>query len=384
MKPVRLAAFALPFAFIVLTFVPATGASEETDLKKVPIQDYDPVPMLKTDTDLVEKAKYPAVDIHNHLRRADTPAKVDEMIQAMNETNVAAVVNLDGGLGETLAKNIERMNKRYPGRFIQFMRLDWSRIDEPGFGETMAHELEKGVQMGAQGLKISKQLGLGARDKTGELIRVDDTRLDPVWAKCGELGLPVAIHIADPVAFWTPLDTKNERLIELMDHPQWVYGPEFPSREELLRQRNTIIERHPDTKFIALHIAGAAEDLKRVGGWLDKYPNMYVETGARISELGRQPYSARRFFIKYQDRILFGTDTTPISGHKLAKDGQEMYRIHWRWFETDDEYFDVSKTHHLQALWRAYGIFLPDEVLKKLYYENAVRLVPDLKVSVRP
>ncbi|HUV14821.1 MAG TPA: amidohydrolase family protein [Acidobacteriota bacterium] len=384
MKPVILVVFALLLAFIVLTFVPTTGASEETDLKKVPIQDYDPVPMLKTDVNLVDKAKYPAVDIHNHLRRADTPARVDEMIRAMNETGVTAVVNLDGGWGEALEKNIERMNKRYPGRFIQFMRLDWSRIDEPGFGETMARELEKGVQMGAQGLKISKQLGLGVRDKTGELIRVDDPRLDPVWAKCGELKLPVAIHIADPVAFWTPLDTKNERLIELMDHPQWVYGPEFPSREELLRQRNTVIERHPNTTFIALHIAGAAEDLKRVGGWLDKYPNMCVETGARISELGRQPYTARLFFLKYQDRVLFGTDTTPLSGVKLAKDGQEMYRIHWRWFETDDEYFDVSKTHHLQALWRACGIYLPDEVLKKLYYGNAVRLVPDLKVSAMP
>jgi predicted TIM-barrel fold metal-dependent hydrolase len=358
-----------------------TGASEEADLKNVPIQDYDPVSMLKSGETVVEKAKFPAVDVHNHLRRADTPEKVDEMIRAMDDTNVAAVVNLDGGWGETLDKNIERLNKRYPGRFIQYMRIDWSRIDEPGFGETMAQELERGFKIGAQGLKISKTLGLRAKDKTGKLVRIDDPRLDPIWAKCGELGIPVSIHSADPVAFWTPLDTKNERLIELMDHPQWVYGPDSPSREELLRQRNAMIARHPNTNFVCVHVAGAPEDLERVGEWLDKYPNFYVDTSARIPEMGRQPYTARRFFMKYQDRILFGTDTTPISGHKLAKDGQEMFRIHWRWFETDDEYFDPRKTHHLQSLWRVCGIYLPDEVLKKIYYENAVRLIPGLKVS---
>ena len=357
------------------------AAAQEPDLKSVPIQDYDPVSMLRAGDTSVERAKFPAVDVHNHLRRADTPEKVDEAVRAMDATNVAAVVNLDGGWGETLDKNLERLNGRYPGRFIQFMRIDWSRIDEPGFGEAMAKELERGFKGGARGLKISKTLGLRAKDKTGKLLQVDDPRLDPIWAKCGELGIPVNIHTADPVAFWTPLDVKNERLIELMDHPQWVYGPEFPHREELLKQRNAIVQRHPSTNFVGLHMGGAPEDLERVGKWLDKYPNFYVETGARVPELGRQPYTARRFFLKYQDRILFGTDSTPIAGAKLAKDGQEMYRIHWRWFETDDEYFDARKTHHLQSLWRVYGVFLPDEVLRKLYYENAVRLIPGLKVA---
>lgn len=375
------AVFVLLLAVFLLVVPTGTGTAEELDLKNVPIQDYDPTSMLETGETPIEKASFPAVDVHNHLRRADTPEKVDEVIRAMDETNVAAVVNLDGGWGETLDKNIERLNKRYPGRFIQYMRIDWSRIDEPGFGEAMATELERGFKIGAQGLKISKTLGLRAKDKTGTLIRVDDARLDPIWAKCGQLGIPVELHIADPVAFWTPLDSKNERLIELMDHPQWLYGPGFPDRDELLEQRNAVIERHPKTNFIGLHVGGAPEDLARVGKWLDRYPNFYVETGARVPELGRQPYTARRFFLKYQDRILFGTDSTPISGAKLAKDGQEMYRVHWRWFETDDEYFDARKTHHLQALWRVYGIFLPDEVLKKLYYENAVRLIPGLSVS---
>jgi predicted TIM-barrel fold metal-dependent hydrolase len=375
------AVFVLVLSVSLLVLPTGTGTAEEPDLKNVPIQDYDPISMLKTGHTSVEKAKFPAVDVHNHFRRADTPEKIDEAIRAMDETNVAAVVNLDGGWGETLDKNIERMNKRYPGRFIQYMRIDWSRIDEPGFGEAMARELERGFKIGAQGLKISKTLGLRAKDKSGKLIRVDDPRLDPIWAMCGKLGIPVSIHTADPVAFWTPLDVRNERLIELMDHPQWVYGPEFPDRDELLEQRDRMVARHPNTNFIGVHVGGAPEDLKRVAGWLDKHPNFYVDTAARLPELGRQPYTARRFFLKYQDRILFGTDSTPIAGAKLAKDGQEMFRVHWRWFETDDEYFDPRNTHHLQSLWRVHGAFLPDEVLKKIYYENAVRLIPGLSVS---
>lgn len=363
-----------------------TNSSESqpdvTHLQNIPIQDYDPVSMLETEETQVERARLGAVDVHNHLRRAETAADVDEMVRAMDETNVAAVVNLDGGLGSNLQKNIQRMNKRYPGRFIQFMRIDWARIDEPGFGETMAEELETGFEMGAQGLKISKRLGLNVRDQSGQLVAIDDPRLDPIWAKCGELGIPVAIHIADPAAFFTPLDGKNERLIELMDHPNWsFYSPEYPDREELHRQRNRIIEQNPNTNFIGLHIANNAEDLEMVGEWLDRYPNLYVETGARLSELGRQPYTARRFFIHYQDRVLFGTDTTPLPGVKLAKDGVEMYRLHWRFFESDDEYFDISKTHHRQALWRVYGIYLPPDVLAKLYRGNAEGLIPGLDLS---
>lgn len=360
------------------------NSSQDPDmsrLQNIPIQDYDSVPMLKADVTDVKQARYGAVDVHNHLRRAETAAEVDEMIRAMDAANVAAVVNLDGGLGDTLQGNLDRMNRRYPGRFIQFMRVDWSRIDEPDFGEAMAAELEAGFKMGAQGLKISKRLGLNVRDKSGQLVAIDDPRLDPIWAKCGELGIPVAIHIADPAAFFTPLDEKNERLIELMDHPNWsFYGPDFPEREELHEQRNRIIERHPNTRFIGLHIANNAEDLELVSKWLDRYPNLYVETGARLSELGRQPYSARRFFIHYQDRILFGTDTTPLPGVKLAEDGVEMYRLHWRFFESDDEYFDISKTHHRQALWRVYGIYLPPDVLEKLYRGNAARLIPGLEL----
>lgn len=372
--------------FLMVAVSGAFGRVQEnssSDDGVIPFNEYDPEPMLKTHETVVHRAQYPAIDVHNHMRHADSAEDIDEAVRAMDASNVAVVVSYDGGLGERLAGELERMDKRYPGRFVQCMRLDWDRIDEPGFGNTMAAEMEKGYQMGARCLKISKTLGLRARDKTGELIPVDDRRLDPVWRKCAELEIPVMIHTADPVAFWTPLDRHNERMIELIDHPEWAYGPEFPDRDELIRQRNRVIERHPETTFVALHMAGSPEDLQTVGIWLDKYPNMYVETGARLSELGRQPYTARRFFIKYQDRIMFGTDSCPIPGAKLAENGEVMFRLHWRWFETDDEYFDIAKTHHLQALWPVYGIYLPDEVLEKLYNRNALKLFPHLEFPVR-
>ncbi|MDA2925161.1 amidohydrolase [Acidobacteria bacterium AH-259-L09] len=364
-----------------------TEASEEPqdtadDLKNIPIQDYHPTSMLKTEVTEILRAKFPAIDVHNHLRQAQTPEQVDEIVRAMDAAHVAVVVNLDGAWGESLAKNIEIMNKRHPGRFIQFMRLDWSRIEEPDFGEAMARQLEEGYRMGARGLKISKRLGLNVRKPSAELLKIDDPSLDPIWAKCGELGIPVAIHIADPAAFFTPLDRENERLIELMDHPDWSFhGPQYPTREELHAQRNTVIGRHSRTTFIALHVANNSENLETVAQWLEQYPNLYVETGARLSELGRQPYTARHFFVRYRDRVLFGTDTPPLPGIKLAKDGVEMYRLHWRFFESDDEYFDISRSHHAQGLWKVYGLYLPDEVLEKLYNLNAQRVIPGARLE---
>lgn len=377
----RSIALCLVMSLVVAVSGLAQQSTGETEV--IPFDQYDPVPMLKAQETIVERARFPAIDVHNHMRHAGSPADIDEAIRAMNASNVAVVVSFDGGLGEQLAGELQRMDERYPGRFVQCMRLDWQRIDEPDFGGKMAAEMQKGYEMGSRCLKISKALGLSVRDQTGELIPVDDQRLDPVWAKCAELNIPVMIHTADPVAFWTPLDRHNERMIELADHPNWAYGPEFPARDTLIRQRNNVIERHPETTFVALHMAGAPEDLQTVGIWLDKYPNMMIETGARVSELGRQPYTARRFLIQYQDRIMFGTDSCPIPGAKLAEDGAVMYRIHWRWFESADEYFDVAKTHHLQALWRVYGVFLPDEVLEKLYNRNALKIFPHLKFPVR-
>jgi predicted TIM-barrel fold metal-dependent hydrolase len=220
-------------------------------------------------------------------------------------------------------------------------------------------------------MKIYKSLGLNLKDKTGQLIPVDDPRIDPIWAKCGELGIPVLMHISDPKAFFTPIDRFNERYDELGERPHWgFYGDEFPEKEDLLNQRNRVIGHHPHTTFIATHMANLPEELGRVAMWLEEYPNMYVDIDARISELGRQPYTARRFMIQYQDRILFGTDTEPNA---------ESYRVYYRFLETDDEYINADPSHHRQGRWRIYGVFLPDEVLEKIYNKNALKIFSGFK-----
>ena len=195
--------------------------------------------------------------------------------------------------------------------------------------------------------------------------------MDPIWAKCGERGIPVVIHVSDPKAFFTPTDRYNERYDELGAHPNWAFhGDQFPSKEEILAQRNRVIARHPETVFIGAHVGNLPEELHRVGNWLDIYPNFYVEIGARISDLGRQPFTARKFFIKYQDRILFGSDTQP---------NVDAYRVYYRFLETDDEYFDPGGSHHRQARWMIYGLHLPDGVLKKVYNKNALKILSRFK-----
>jgi predicted TIM-barrel fold metal-dependent hydrolase len=228
--------------------------------------------------------------------------------------------------------------------------------------------------MGARGLKIAKDLGLSFKDKSGKLIPVDDPRIDPIWEKCGELGIPVEIHVSDPKAFFTPVDEFNERYDELGAHPGWsFYGDEFPSKEEILAQRNRVIARHPNTIFIGAHMGNLPEELHIVANWLDVYPNFYVDIDARISDIGRQPYTARKFLIKYQDRVLFGTDT-PCNA--------EAYRIYYRFLETDDEYFDPAGGHHLQGRWMIYGVHLPDEVLEKIYNKNALKILGMIKTDL--
>jgi len=285
---------------------------------------------------------------------------------------VKACVSLDGlSRGDFYKEHLRQCQAVSKERFIVFFSPDFSRIDEPDFGNKEAARLEEAVKLGCRGLKIFKTLGLINRDKSGKLIPVDDPRIDPIWAKCGELRIPVMIHVTDPVAFFTPLDKYNERYDELQAHPDWLfYGPQYPSKNEILTQRNRVIARHPKTIFVGAHVANLPEDLGAVAQWLDTYPNLYVDIDARISELGRQPYTARKFFIKYQDRITFGTDTMPSA---------VAYRIYYRFLETDDEYFNPSGGHHLQGRWNIYGIFLPNEVLEKVYYKNAEKLLGMVK-----
>ena len=341
-----------------------TVLSAETpgDLRLI---DWWPVSQMVTKETRVLTPKFPVIDLHNHLGAVKD---LRACLAQMDSAGVRICVSLDGlSKGDFYKKHIRDLQAVSSDRFIMFFSPDFSRIDEPDFGAKEAARLEEAYKLGARGLKIFKTLGLTIRDRSGKLIPVDDPRIDPIWAKCGELRIPVMIHVTDPKAFFTPLDRYNERYDELVAHPDWLFfGPRFPSKDDILAQRNRVIARHPNTIFIGAHFANLPEDLATVAKWLDTYPNLYVDIDARISELGRQPYAARRFFIKYQDRITFGTDTEPNA---------EAYRIYYRFLETDDEYFSPSGGHHLQGRWNIYGLFLPDEVLEKIYWKNAERVL---------
>ncbi len=331
------------------------------------LKDYRPTTTLVTENHLISKAKYPVVDVHTHFGLDQDP---EVILGSMDALGVKRVVNLSGGWGENLDKILQKFKNFAPERFIIMCNIDFSRIDEIDFGKKMSAFLEEAHSKGAGGLKIFKSLGLNIKDKSGKIVSVDDPRLDAIWAKAGELGMPVLIHVADPAAFFQPTDRFNERWLQLKRHPDWsFYGNEFPSKDSILKQRNNILGRHPNTLFIGAHIGNSAEDLKSLSELLDKYSNFYVDISGRVAELGRQPYLARKFFIKYQDRILFGTDRYP------GKTVQPRYRIYYRFLETADEYFDYYK-HPFPPTgeWKIYGIFLPDKVLRKVYYENSKKI----------
>ena len=347
----------------------------EEALKDIRLVDYQPKSMLVTKVTEVKKAKYPAIDVHNHLRKiVDSGEDISKLVKIMDDCNVKAVVDLDGGFGENLDKHLNVLKEEYPDRFIIYARIDWNKINEPDFSEYSAKQLEEAVKKGVQGLKISKRLGLGIKEADGSYLRVDSPKLDAVWAKCGELGIPVEIHTSDPAGFFTPLDEHNEWLEILFDFPNWMFNkPEFFSRNELLEQRNNVIAKHKNTIFSGAHMGNNPENLQKVAEWLDKYPNFYVNIDARLAELGRQPYTARKFMIKYSDRVMFGTD-----GYKSTPINTAMYRAHWRFLETDDEYMDIQESHTVVPSWRVYGLYLPDDVLEKVYYLNAKKMIPGI------
>ncbi|RPI24910.1 MAG: amidohydrolase [Acidobacteria bacterium] len=341
-------------------------SAQPGDLK---LKDWKPRSQLIVNETKVLRPKFPVIDIHNHLGRLEN---TKQYLEEMDKAGIWKCVSLDGNSAQDRFKeHLKASMAAAPDRFLVFFRPDFSKIDEPDFGMKEAQRLEEAVRLGARGLKIAKNLGLTSRDKSGKLITVDDPRIDPIWAKCAELGIPVMVHVTDPKAFFTPLDEYNERYDELMAHPDWsFYGEKYPKKEEIINQRNRVIARHPKTIFIGAHVGNMPEELHTVGMWLDTYPNFYVDIDARISELGRQPYTARRFLIKYQDRVLFGTDTAPNA---------ESYRVYYRFLETDDEYFDPSGGHHLQGRWNIYGVYLPDQVLEKIYNKNALKILAMFK-----
>ena len=345
------------------------GAAPGAEQKKtLLLRDFHPVQMLHVPVHNIDRAKYYVIDVHNHVNDAmgiDEHMPPQQVVKIMDDTNVKTVVILTGMWGDKLQHVIDEMVKPYPGRFIVFEQIDFSKIDDPNFSQEMVAQLDDSVRRGARGLKQLKDLGLTDRDKSGKLIAIDDPRLDPIWDEAGRLGIPVSIHTSDPEAFFHPINNTNERYEELTEHPDWsFYGPQFPTKEELLAQRDRMFAKHPNTTFVALHMANWPENLDYVSRLLDRLPNVMVEFGAREAELGRQPQRAREFFIKYQDRIMFGTDNEVAEG---------MYRNHFRWLETGDESFDYWG-YPGQGRWKIYGMNLPDEVLEKIYHKNAERM----------
>jgi predicted TIM-barrel fold metal-dependent hydrolase len=354
-----------------IQYKPDPDAAER---KTVLLKEYDPKSMLHGAAHEVPRAKFPVIDVHNHVNDAGRAHSEEippaDVVRRMDRANVRTVVILTGMWGGKLQAVLDRMVKPYPGRFLVFAQMDWSKIDDPDFSAEMVAQLDDAVRRGSRGLKVLKDLGLGVRDKTGKLITIDDPRLDPVWEECGRLGIPVAIHTSDPDAFFTPVDRHNERYEELIENPSWSFaGSQFPSKATLLAERNHVFDSHPRTTFIALHVANWPENLDAVSGWLDRYPNMFVEFGARQAELGRQPGRARRFFLDYQDRIMFGTDADPEAA---------MYASYFRWLETTDEYFPYWG-YPGQGRWEIYGMSLPNGVLEKVYHLNAEKIFAEFR-----
>jgi predicted TIM-barrel fold metal-dependent hydrolase len=349
--------------------------------------------MLHVTETKVERARFPVIDVHTHLSSAAKYSKGVSMseerrwlaeprdiVALMDRKNLRTLVNLTGGMGKGLRDTVAKYDRTHPGRIVSFMEPWWSRAAEPGYSKFQADELERAKTDGARGVKVTKILGLYLRQGVteGPLLKVDDPRFDPMWEAAAALKMPVAIHTSDPEAFFLPIDRYNERWEELYNHPDWSFhGHDFPSNKELLEARDRVYARHPKTQFLSLHIGNDAENLSYVSECLDRFPNMHVEMGARIGELGRQPRAARKFFERYQDRILFGTDATPNAPEVPQQTYTDaLYEIYFRFLETEDEYFDYAPAPvPPQGRWRIYGLGLPETILRKVYFENASRLL---------
>jgi predicted TIM-barrel fold metal-dependent hydrolase len=345
----------------------------------LPLREFAPRAEVVTPATRVERPRFPVIDAHNHLGELlpglrfsgdwlDRP--VEQLLAVMDEANVRLVVDLDGRTGEALRRELARYQEPHPQRFAVFCGIDYDVIArERDFGRRLARALREDVAAGARGLKIWKPLGLTVRDERGKLVAPNDERLDELWATAGELNVPVLIHVADPVAFFRPLDRFNERWEELSAHPDWhFHGPQFPRFEVIIDQLSDLVSRHRGTAFIGAHVGCYAENLAWVAELLNRCPNFHVDISARLAELGRVPYRAREFFIEHADRILFGTDFPP---------DVEMYGLHYRFLETRDEYFPywLGTGPPPQGRWMIYGLGLPDDVLRRVYFDNAARVL---------
>jgi predicted TIM-barrel fold metal-dependent hydrolase len=372
-------AFVLAFAAIAIASIFVSRRPLHAQQQDVPrsqqtltIEEYDPKSTLVVPEHKLARAKYPFIDIHSHHWNP-TPTEVDQLVKEMDTINLQVMVNLSGQSGAALKRTVDVMKGRYPKRFVVFANMDYSDLDKPGFGERVAARLEQDVKNGAQGLKIFKDFGMELHYSSGQRVHVDDPIFSPVFEKCADLGIPVLIHVAEPSAFFDPWDKYNERWLELKQFPGRARPPsKYPAFETLMTERNHLFAMHPRTKFIAAHLAFHGNDLARLGKLFDEHPNVYVDIAAVLAELGRQPYSAHDFLTKYQDRVLMGKDIYEVN----------EYKWYFRCLETRDEYIEYYRKRH--AFWRIYGFGLDDEVLKKIYYKNALKLVPGIDNSAFP
>ena len=344
------------------------------DDRSLTVEEYTPRSTLVVPQHPVPSAKFPVVDIHSHHRPGLSGARWSTIVREMDELNLQVLVNLSGGNGATLARGVQAIRESpHPGRMVVFANLDFGNGVTPGFGDRAAAQLERDVAAGAVGLKLFKNFGLTVRDPQGRRVPVDHLELNPVWEMCARLDIPVLIHTGEPSEFSQPVDRYNERWLELIVRPgRRLPSDRYPSFEAIMAERDRLFERHPETRFIAAHMGWHANDLGRLGAMLDRLPNVMVETGAILYELGRQPLAARAFFAEYADRVLFGKDSYAA----------DEFPYYWRTFETRDEYFDYYRRYH--AFWKLYGIGLSDDILRKVYYENALRVVPGIPRGAFP
>ncbi|MCL2472540.1 MAG: amidohydrolase [Treponema sp.] len=351
----------------------------------IKLNEYRPVSRLEIPNEQRLISKFPVIDVHNHLGKTiftnsqiTNQSNLKEcdpraVYESTNRFNIRHMVSLDGWPDERLDQHIDAYVDKYPGRFSIFARIDYKRLEEGGFDKWIDNHLASYTGRGITGIKIAKNLGLGIKKKDGRYLKPDDEILRPVWESAAKYNIPVLIHIADPVAFFDKvIDCTNERYEELDEHPDWSFGnKDCPGFRELLDSQENLLGKNPDTRFIIAHVGSHAENLKDVGRMLDTYPNMYVDTAERIAELGRQPYTSRDFLIKYQDRVLYGTDLVPTTDNISGN---------YRFFETKDEFFPYNSfEEHNQGRWNIYGVYLDDDVLKKIYYENALKVVPGIR-----
>ena len=356
------------FSVLVVLLVTTTLSAQDN----ISFEDYNPKSTLVVPGAIIKKSKFPFIDAHGHQYRMPDQ-NLAPVIAAMDTLNMSIMVNLSGRSGADLQKSVQNIKDNYPNRFVVFANVDFKGVGEADWAEKAVNQLRADVKAGARGLKVYKSLGLRNEDIDGKRIAVDDPRLDPIWALCGELGVPVLIHTADPKPFWDAFDGDNERWLELKTRPRRKREADDPAPwEQLIQEQHSMFKKHPNTTFINAHMGWYANDLGKLGQLLDEMPNMNVGIGAIIAELGRQPRFAKAFFIKYQDRILFGKDSWK----------PEEFPTYFRVLESDDEYFPYHKKYH--AFWPMYGMDLPDDVLKKVYYKNALRIIPGLDTSLFP